>query len=153
MGYKFYILIVLLLFLSLGSVCASGDDYGIEPANDSFANNDTEFIDGFPFIIDLVLAVAVPLEGGVLRIETQTLKVFVEKNIAYIDYYFSKEICIKVGLKRTEGNLGELIINNLHDKPIRVQFESFIKSGFGLSIAQLFFSGTYDYLFRNEVNS
>ena len=40
----------------------------------------------------------------------------------------------------------------MHEKPIKEQLKNFIKEDFGLSILQLFFSGGYDYLFRNEVN-
>ncbi|WP_458455814.1 hypothetical protein [Methanobrevibacter sp.] len=53
MSYKSFILIVLLLlFFSLGSVCASGDDLGIFPVNDTFVDNDTEFSDEFHSSID-----------------------------------------------------------------------------------------------------
>jgi len=104
------------------------------------------------YFLDAGLAIATPFLGGGLKIGTQTLKVFVEKSVVYFKCYFVEKIGVKVSLETTEWGLGKIIINNLHEKPIKEQLKDFIKEDFVLSILQLFFSGGYDYLFREEVN-
>ncbi|WP_458455854.1 hypothetical protein [Methanobrevibacter sp.] len=73
--------------------------------------------------------------------------VFEPLNDSFVD-----KIGVKVSLETTEWSLGKIIINDLHEKPIKEQLKDFIKEDFVLSILQLFFSGGYDYLFRGEVN-